>query len=65
VVVVAIHLLTPATAQLARSYGSTFVLAGPGVRDLEILIGTSTLLGWLGSWLAAARHLARIDPGAG
>ena len=64
VVVVAIHLLSPATAQLARTYGNSFALAGPGVRDLEILLGTSTLLGWLGSWLAAARHLARIDPGA-
>jgi cell division transport system permease protein len=62
---VGIHLLTPATAQLARSYGSTFTLAGPGVRDLEILLGSSTVLGWLGSWLAAARHLARIDPGSG
>ncbi len=65
VVMVAIHLLTPATSQLARSYGSTFSLAGPGIRDLQLLLAGSTVLGWLGSWLAAARHLARIDPGAG
>ena len=65
VVMIAIHLLTPATAQLARSYGSTFALAGPGMRDLQILLGSSTVLGWLGSWLAAARHLARIEPGSG
>jgi len=63
VVMVAIHLITPAAANLARSYGSQFVLMGPGVRDLEILLGGSTLLGWLGSWLSAARHLARIEPG--
>jgi cell division transport system permease protein len=65
VVMVGIHLLSPATAQLARSYASTFTLSGPEVRDLQILLGGSTLLGWLGSWLAAARHLARIDPGSG
>jgi cell division transport system permease protein len=65
VVLVGIHLLAPATAQLARSYASSFTLAGPEVRDLQILLGASTLLGWLGSWLAAARHLARIDPGSG
>ena len=65
VVLVGIHLLSPVTAQLARSYGSTFTLAGPQLQDLGILIGSSTLLGWLGSWLAAARHLARIDPGTG
>jgi cell division transport system permease protein len=65
VVMVGIHLLTPASAQLARSYGSTFTLTGPGMQDLEILLGSSTVLGWLGSWLAAARHLARIDPGSG
>jgi len=65
VVMVGIHLLTPATAHLAHSYGSNFTLAGPGIRDLQILIGSSTVLGWIGSWLATARHLARIDPGSG
>ncbi len=65
VVMIGIHLLTPATAHLAHSYGSNFTLAGPGIRDLEILIGSSTVLGWIGAWLATARHLARIDPGSG
>ena len=65
VVMVAIRLLTPAAANLAQSYGSQFALMGPGVRDLEFLLGGSTLLGWLGAWLAAARHLARIEPGVG
>ena len=65
VVMVGIRLLAPATAQLARSYASSFTLAGPDVRDLQILLGASAVLGWLGAWLAAARHLARIDPGSG
>jgi cell division transport system permease protein len=65
VVAIALHLLTPATARLAQSYGSAFALAGPASRDLGMLLGAGTVLGWLGSWLAAARHLARIEPGAG
>jgi cell division transport system permease protein len=65
VVAIALHLLDPVTARLAQSYGSAFALAGPAARDVGILLGSGTLLGWLGSWLAAARHLARIEPGTG
>ena len=65
VVVVALALLTPAIVRLAQTYGSSFTLAGPGLQDLEFLLGGGAVLGWLGSWLAAARHLARIEPGAG
>jgi cell division transport system permease protein len=64
-VAIALHLLGPATARVAQSYGSAFALAGPAPRDLGILLGAGTLLGWLGAWLAAARHLARIEPGVG
>jgi cell division transport system permease protein len=60
-----IALIAPQVAQLAHSYGSTFVLLGPAPRDLGALLGGSTFLGWLGSWLAAARHLSRIEPGVG
>jgi len=65
VVEAALHALAPAAAQLAQSYGSRFALAGPNLLDLKWLLGIGTLLGWLGSWLAAARHLARVDPGSG
>jgi len=63
VVAATLLLLTPAAARLAQSYGSNFVLIGPGPRELGMLLGAGSLLGWLGSWLAAARHLARIEPG--
>ena len=65
VVVVTLYLLGPEARRLAQSYGSTFTLSGPGVRDLGMLLGGGALLGWIGSWLAAARHLARIEPGSG
>ena len=65
VVVVTLHLVAPEARRLALSYGSSFALSGPGSRDLGMLLGGGALLGWIGSWLAAARHLARIEPGSG
>ena len=49
---------------LALAYGSHFVLNGPDLREAGLALGLGTLLGWIGAWLAAARHLARIEPGA-
>ena len=60
-----LHLVGPGARRLALSYGSSFALSGPGSRDLGMLLGGGALLGWIGSWLAAARHLARIEPGSG
>jgi len=63
IVAVALWLLAPFVTRLARTYGSQFALHGPGMRDLGILLGGGTLLGWVGAWMAAGRHLARIEPG--
>ena len=38
--------------------------AGSGPREWRALLGIGMFLGWLGAWLAAARHLARIEPRA-
>ena len=65
IVAVVLRLMTPTVARLAQTYGSSFLLDGPAARDLGLLVGAGILFGWLGSWLAAARHLARIEPGAG
>lgn len=50
--------------RLAQSYGSSFRLLSPGWRELGMLLGAGAGLGVLGAWLAAARHLARIEPRA-
>lgn len=63
VVALALWLLGPFAQKLAQTYGSSFALQGPALRDLGILLGAGTLLGWIGAWLAAGRHLARIEPG--
>jgi cell division transport system permease protein len=59
-----LRLLDAPVAELARSYGSNFRLLSPGWRELGILVGAGAALGVVGAWLAAARHLAGIEPRA-
>jgi cell division transport system permease protein len=49
-------------AKIAGLYGSGFHLTGLGLEAGGILIGTGILLGWLGSYVAATRHLRQIEP---
>jgi cell division transport system permease protein len=51
-------------ADLAKSYGSRFVLLGPTPQDLEVLLAAGMVLGWIGAWISATRHLHRIEPRA-
>ncbi|MCL7929353.1 permease-like cell division protein FtsX [Halomonas llamarensis] len=50
-------------ASLAESYGAAFSIPSLDVTGSTILLSCSTLLGWLGAWLAVTRHLASIKPG--
>ncbi|GGC74603.1 permease-like cell division protein FtsX [Vreelandella lutescens] len=49
-------------AALAASYGASFTLPQLDVTGSTILLSCSTLLGWLGAWLAVTRHLTSIRP---
>jgi cell division transport system permease protein len=49
-------------ARIAGLYGSGFQLSGLGLEAGGVLIGSGILLGWLGSYLAATRHLRQIEP---
>ncbi|MDR5867157.1 permease-like cell division protein FtsX [Halomonas koreensis] len=49
-------------AALAASYGASFQLPALGAAGSATLLGCSTLLGWLGAWIAVSRHLAQIRP---
>jgi len=64
IVALAIVLLGEPVATLARLYGSRYVLYGPSREDIGILLGAGALLGWLGAWISAARHLRSIEPRA-
>ncbi|GAB2781004.1 permease-like cell division protein FtsX [Halomonas shantousis] len=54
-------LMAPATA-LAQSYGAVFSFPRLGFNGSALLLFSSTLLGWLGAWLAVGRHLADTRP---
>jgi cell division transport system permease protein len=60
----AVLVLRTPVATLARLYGSSFTLSGPVWDQLGLVFAAGLGLGWLGAWLAAARHLRGIEPRA-
>jgi cell division transport system permease protein len=63
-VLLGLSLLNGPVTRLAESYGSSFRLQTPGLPEVVVLLGGGGLLGLLGAGVAAARHLARIEPRA-
>jgi len=57
-------ILRQPVATLAQLYGSRFLLQGPTLPDVGLLFGASFVLGWVGAWISAQRHLRRIEPRA-
>jgi cell division transport system permease protein len=62
IVLAALFALRGPAESLARAYGSSFRLNAVGALQLGWLVLAGLVLGWLGAWLATARHLARIEP---
>jgi len=60
----AVLVLKAPVATLAQLYGSRYSLSGPDWSQLAVLFGAGLALGWLGAWVAAARHLRAIEPRA-
>ena len=48
--------------RIAGLYGSQFELLSPPPDALLVMIAGGAGLGWLGSWIAATRHLRGIEP---
>ena len=48
--------------RIAGLYGSGFELSGLPASAIGALVGIAVLLGWLGSYIAANRHLRDIEP---
>jgi len=61
-VAVAVAVLDRPVASLAKLYGSQLHLQGLGVTAGIELLGVAAGLAWLGSWLAATRHIRGIEP---
>jgi cell division transport system permease protein len=61
---IAVIVLQRPIATLASLYGSHFTLQGLPADDAGVLLATGIVLGWIGAWISAARHLHRIEPRA-
>jgi cell division transport system permease protein len=48
-------------AHLASLYGSGFSLAPPTVIEISIVLGLTTLFGWLGAWISVTRALHQVE----
>jgi len=61
-VTLAAVILAKPVNELARLYGSQFHLEGLNFTTAASVLGVAVGLAWLGSWLAATRHIRGIDP---
>jgi cell division transport system permease protein len=64
IVEAAVAILGQPVATLAQLYGSRYLLQGPTGNEILIVLGAGVVLGWLGAWISAARHLRSIEPRA-
>jgi cell division transport system permease protein len=61
-VAIASIVLARPVAQLAFLYGSAFGLEGLKIITSLAVLGLAVGLSWIGSWLAATRHIRSIEP---
>jgi cell division transport system permease protein len=62
ITLIAIAVLRDPIGRLAGLYGSSFQLGALGPEASALLLGSGIALGWLGSYIAATRHLRKIEP---
>ena len=62
ITLLAIAALREPIGRLAGLYGSGFQLGGLGPEASGVLLLSGVVLGWLGSYVAATRHLREIEP---
>ncbi len=59
---VAVGLIAGPVRRLALLYGSQFHLRGIGFGPAAVVLSLAVAFGWVGSWLAASRHIRGIEP---
>jgi len=62
ITLVAVAVLREPIGRLAGLYGSSFQLGALGPEASGVLLACGVALGWLGSYIAATRHLRKIEP---
>lgn len=58
---IALLFLVAPVQELARLYGSNFMISGMGVKITLYILLSSSLLGFLGAWIAVGRHLKNTN----
>jgi cell division transport system permease protein len=61
-VLLGLHLLEGPISRLAGLYQSNLAISSLSVEAGVAIVAVGVTLGWLGSWLTAARHMRRIEP---
>ncbi|MBW8364395.1 MAG: permease-like cell division protein FtsX [Rhizobium sp.] len=61
VLAVAGTILREPVEHLAVLYGSTFHLLPPDAAEIVMVLGLTTLFGWLGAWLSVTRSLHQVE----
>jgi cell division transport system permease protein len=61
-VLLGLHLLEAPIARLAGLYQSNLAISALRIEEGATIVAVGVVLGWLGSWLTAARHMRRIEP---
>lgn len=59
---IAVGVLRGPVNRIAGLYGSSFQINGLDLHATLTLVGSAILLGWLGSYITASRHLRAIEP---
>lgn len=62
VTAIVVGTLREPVSRIASLYGSGFEIRGLGFKPTLLLLASGVILGWLGSYIAASRHLREIEP---
>ena len=64
IVLICLHVIAVPVSEVAQLYGSRISLTAPTAAETGALLGAGFVLGWIGAWLSAAKHLRGIEPRA-
>ena len=62
VTAIVVGTLRAPVSRIADLYGSGFEIRGLGLKPTLLLLASGVVLGWIGSFIAASRHLREIEP---
>jgi cell division transport system permease protein len=57
-----LYALEQPVARLSGLYNRSFSVLALDLRESLLIVGAGVLLGLVGSWIAATRHMRRIEP---